>query len=365
VSDADVSAVVLSVGEPYLGRALESLRAQTAPLRDIIVVEDVSPFHRAMNEGARKVRTPFFVQVDADMVLDTDCVEVLRSGVRDDTGLVIAELRDALLGRVFGVKLFRAACFQAAAMPDSIDQDVEFGKMLRRQGWKRVHMKRRSRDGEAATLGEHRPDYTAAYTYRKFLVDGARLRHRGREGGAREVMYSRFASLEATSHPMATIAQVALAHGFFLPWSADELKPPKAEPRAEWLVQLLLTETRIDGLTDMITPPERHARLRDVFYEYLAASEAMRDACSGRTFREVHASVSCARRDIRALVAKMALGHGLLRSPGEAPLEHDELRLARFVTLGLGSDDGAWSHVRARARQFVQRLSRGEARVPW
>ncbi len=48
---SDVSAVVLTLGEPHTGRALESITRQTLPPAEVIVIEGVSPFFRAMNRA--------------------------------------------------------------------------------------------------------------------------------------------------------------------------------------------------------------------------------------------------------------------------------------------------------------------------
>jgi hypothetical protein len=48
---SDVTAVVLSMGEPYVARALESVRNQTLPVADIVRVEHVSPFCRASTKA--------------------------------------------------------------------------------------------------------------------------------------------------------------------------------------------------------------------------------------------------------------------------------------------------------------------------
>ena len=66
----DVTAVVFTIGEPYLPRALASLERQSLPPAAIVRVEHVSPFHRAFNAGVARVRTDFFVHVDADIILD-------------------------------------------------------------------------------------------------------------------------------------------------------------------------------------------------------------------------------------------------------------------------------------------------------
>jgi hypothetical protein len=57
----DVSAAVLSTGERTTQDAIASLHRQTMPVRDIIMVRDVAPFHKALNAGAAQVKTPFFI----------------------------------------------------------------------------------------------------------------------------------------------------------------------------------------------------------------------------------------------------------------------------------------------------------------
>ena len=59
------------------------MHRQTLPVADTIVVRGVSPFHCALNAGAAQVRTPFFVQVDADMTFDDTCLEDVRKKRRE------------------------------------------------------------------------------------------------------------------------------------------------------------------------------------------------------------------------------------------------------------------------------------------
>ena len=210
----DVSAVVLTTGEPTTQGAIDSLRRQTAPLSDIIVVRDVAPFHKAMNAGVEQVKTTFFVQVDADMVLDDHCVAALREEMRRDIGIIVGHLRDPLIGRVVGIKLFRTAVFQATMFQDSISPDTDFVADIARKGWKTVYIGRSGNSGaeQWATYGEHRRDYSLRYTYRKYLIEGCRYRYRQNAAGARW----HFAQLEASRHPSALTAQIGLARGIFL-----------------------------------------------------------------------------------------------------------------------------------------------------
>ena len=361
---SNVSAVVLSVGEPYTQRAIQSLVAQTIPLREIITIENVSPFFRAINEGARRVSTPFFVQVDADMILDPTCVETLLGGVRRDTGIVVGELRDALSTQVVGVKLFRTACFRRAGMSDSISQDTDFVAMLHRLGWRTEFIETVGSDRSAPrpALGEHRPDYTPSYTYRKMLLEGARLRHRA----ARHGLFWSMGTLEQSSHPLGVLAQIALAHGFFLPLERDELKPPVLEPRADWLVAFLGADGRADSIADGLAPVGRHARLRETFRLFLSAGQAIAQAQAGATFRELFGSLTGTRRDWRALVAKVALGHGLLMDEGDrARLMSDERAFRHFMVFSIGSRATLSDHLRARVVHLSVAGRRSRSFVPW
>lgn len=49
--ETDVGAVLLTLGEPTTGRALASLRCQSAPPRQPVIVDGVTPFHAALNEA--------------------------------------------------------------------------------------------------------------------------------------------------------------------------------------------------------------------------------------------------------------------------------------------------------------------------
>lgn len=362
---SEVSAVVLSVGEPYTQRAIDSLAAQTVPIQNVILVEkNVSPFFRAINEGARQVRTRFFVQVDADMVLDPNCVEVLLGGVRADTGIMVAELRDPLEGHVVGIKLFRTECFRHAAMPNSISPDTDFGAILQRLGWRTEYVQAAGIDPSAVApaLGEHRPDYTPSYTYRKMLLEGSRLRHRA----ARHGLFWRMGKIEQSVHPLTVLAQVTLGHGFFVPFKRDELKPPTHDARAEWLVTCLNADARADGVAVGLFPLNRHARLREIFRRFLQVGQGLAQAEAGATFREIFDGLSGTRRDWRALVAKVALGHGLLMDDDDrARLKCDERAFRKFMVFSIGSRTSAWDQLRARMSYLATARQRPRAFVPW
>jgi hypothetical protein len=361
---SDVAAVLLSLDEPFVQRARESIAAQSLPVTDLILVNDVTPFHRALNEGARRVTTPFFVQVDADMILDPHCVETLRAAVRDDTGIVVGELRDPLVERVVGVKLFRTACVQQVAFSDSVSPDTDFGAAIARAGWKTVYVGRPAPGTGApvATLGEHRPDYTPAYTFRKHLLEGRRYWHRGAAHGMR----ARNASLAASSHPLAPLAQLAMGHGLFLSIDTDGLGAPVADGRAEWLHEFLSSGRRGRQSLDDVPAIDPSARLRDTFRRFAAAGRLLRQQDKGASIVPALHALRAERHQWHALTAVIALGHGLLDEAHDGTnMVHDERLMARFLLPGVGSRTGIAALFQARAMQAVRRVRRHGGHARW
>lgn len=358
-----VSAVVLSVGESYTQRAIDSLSRQSLPVDEIIIIEHVSPFSRAINEGAKRVRAPYFVQVDSDMILDPTCVETLVAGMRPDTGIMVGELRDALLGQTVGVKLFRTACFQDGGVPDSIAQDTDFVAGLRVRGWRTDYVRTAGAGPHALrpTLGEHKPEYTESYTYRKLLVDGARLRYRAAKHG----LFSQMGALEESPHPLAVLAQIALAHGLFQNLERDELRPVPRDPKCDALVAHLSSETRHAEIAEGLTVVARERRLGDIFRHFATAGRSLGRHRAGATFRDVFNSLSGTSRDPRALVAKIALSHGLLMDDTDRDhLPAHERALRDLVVYGVGARSTRWQLVRARAKHVLT-AQRGARAVPW
>ena len=218
---SDVSAVVLTRNEPTTEAAIASLHRQSLKPCDIIVVRDVVPFHRALNVGAAQVKSRFFVQVDADMILNANCISRLRRGAMPGVGIVVGHLRDALIGRAVGIKLFRTACFHHSRFGDSISPDTDFVHAIATQGWRTRYIGRQRRKGGDVwrTFGEHKPDYTASYTYRKYLLEGQRYFYRHDIDGIRR----HFSRLETSRHPAKQVAQIALAQGIFAQSLKDKL----------------------------------------------------------------------------------------------------------------------------------------------
>lgn len=343
---SDVSAVVLTLGEVTTDLAIASVQSQTFPVREIVTVQDVRPFYKALTAGVEKVSSPFFVQVDADMILDPVCLQQLRQAVRHNTGIVVGHLRDGLIGEVVGIKLFRKECFTAAAMPDSISPDTDFGRKLHASGWKTVELggPRFGARGElSATMGEHRPSYTIPYTYAKFRLAGRRYRYRRSMPGIRW----HFDRLENSSHTAALVAQIGLSQGIFLDDDRDltgsSLMPEEFAPLEAFL-------KRAGGPASSHLDIPLHGAANDIFRLCYERGRRLFLADDPSTFARVIASLRTRTND-RAWVAKIGLCRGLVSAtPNETSIDEDYRVLGTFLV----DDESAFTHL----KRFKRKLRR-------
>jgi glycosyltransferase involved in cell wall biosynthesis len=308
---SDVTAVVLTTGEATTEDAIASLGRQSLPVAEIVTVRDVRPFHRALNQGAMAVSTPYFVQVDADMVLDAGCVAALRAGMGKTTGVTVGHLRDPLLGDIVGVKLYRTQCFSEVGFRDTISPDTQFAEDLAAAGWSTRfvggHGSGPSRS--YGTLGEHRPDYAPAYTYRKHLMEGQRYRHRNAIGGFR----GHLRRLELSDHPVALIAQVALARGFFRRTDVDALGLEAGNDEYARLAEFL----NAAPMANKGLPQPGRTPLRSAFVEWFALGDSAFASGDGAAFRSYMQALNDDPAAVPAWPLKLSLCQGLFPPAGE------------------------------------------------
>jgi len=238
------------MGEKTTEEAVKRLREQTVPCREIVVVQNVTPLHKAMNRGISQVKTPFFIQCDADMLLDPDCIETMQKFIKDDVAVLIGYLSDELLGTIQAVKMFRTECLRKVKFSNTISPDTDCINRLCKMGWKFVFVSRgEERYGHAPdVLGTHEPEYTPFYTFEKFKLEGSRIRYRG--------VFQEFTSclekLKNSKHPMALIALIGLCHGLFMEKRKGGLCPYSPSKDFE-LLQKFMTSMNTENVAFAIT----------------------------------------------------------------------------------------------------------------
>jgi glycosyltransferase involved in cell wall biosynthesis len=243
---SDVGALVLTLGEQTTARAVESLRAQTLPIAEVVVLDGVTPFHRAFNAGAERMSSPYFLQVDADFILDPECARSLRDAMAPEIGVTVGALEDPLIGPIAGVKLFRRECVAGTRLSDTIAPEVEFGWALERRGWQTRYLVGRRGGTPTSTMGGHRPRYTLEYVFGTYYLLGARY---ARHNDAPALLW-RARQLRRNAHRMASVARVALGHGMFADEARDVVKPVPAARDATFLRTLVPSDDPRDSVGD-------------------------------------------------------------------------------------------------------------------
>lgn len=307
----DVTALVLTIGEDTTQRAVDAVKRQMLPAEDVIVVKGITPFHKALNLGASSVKTEFFVQVDSDMVPDENCFEELRKCMTDGVGIAVGHLRDPLIGRVCGIKMFRKQCFETFRFKDSISPDTDFADDIFRRGWKRVYALRFDNGHDKKlwhTFGEHSPNYTPHYTYSKYLLEGKRYRYRKDSGGLRW----HFGELQNSSHGASLIAQVAMAHGIFMEQEKDLLNPYSKNDDFDFLERFLTSSGSYD-IGRLETLPFDVFNSKNAFTNYYKLGADLRRADAFPAFKRCMDALNES-RDVFSWVAKAGLCHGLFSS---------------------------------------------------
>jgi hypothetical protein len=255
--------------------------------------------------------TPFFLQVDADFVLDPECACTLRDAMAPDVGITVGALRDPLIGPIAGVKLFRRECFASSSLKDTIAPEVDFGWTLERSGWQTRYVVGRPGRTPTSTLGAHQPRYTLEYVFGTYYLLGARY---AAHNDALGVLW-RSSQLRRSRHGMAAVARIAMGHGLFAAEVGDVAKPAPARRDASFLRKLALgAEPGVSVPADMRASVRQlgsrsPAALLETFFELGASLRAT----SHGGFREcLRALGECAHPG--SWIAEVGLAHGALSS---------------------------------------------------
>ena len=303
----DVTAVVLTIGETTTGEAIASVHGQSAAPAHVLVVDGVIPFSRALNTAASQVRTPFFAQVDADMVLDPDCLAGLRAHMRPDVGVAVGPLDDPLVGRAQGVKMFRRDCFDTEQVPDSISPDTDFLARLERHGWHVHHLiELRGAHRRAPVFGRHRPALTPRAVYETYYLLGGRYRYLRDVSG----LVWRMQHLRRRRHPVAPIALLAIGHGLFMRREDDVPKSHAPQCEVDFLERFLAGAGSCPGAERELNAARTLSPGAAVERGYALGSR-LRAASAAGALRSCIRGLD-ATDDQRSWPAEVGLYHGLL-----------------------------------------------------
>lgn len=123
-----LTAVVITSGEQCFGLCMDALRKQDC-LFNIEIIKDIAPLDRAFQAGLDIVKTPYYVEVDADMVLKPFAIRKLYDSILrepPEVMMVALPLLDVHLNlAIVGVKIFRTAIAKKFPYRESFACEVD------------------------------------------------------------------------------------------------------------------------------------------------------------------------------------------------------------------------------------------------
>ena len=166
-----VTVFVTTVGAPTFDACLARLAAQDCRFR-LRVIDRVAPMSAAFQRMLDDCETPYFVQVDEDMLLDPHAVRILYErllSLPPRTAIFIAGLFDVHLQRcIIGVKIYRHEIVRRYAFSSADNFETDQVRRLEADDYavERVAADIAPVPGE--TLGLHGTDWTAPMIYERY-----------------------------------------------------------------------------------------------------------------------------------------------------------------------------------------------------
>lgn len=178
-------------GEPDFERCIEALDAQNSIFRTH-VVDHVAPMDAAFQQMLDVCRTPLYIQVDADMVLDPGAVLTMARDLGtqpDDVALVCYPLLDRHLEQlILGVKCYRHDVLVRYPYRASYSCEVGQIAQMERDGFRWVSRWPATLENHddgfeafdaASVLGEHSPTWTPHSIFVRYKRLGQKERRFG------------------------------------------------------------------------------------------------------------------------------------------------------------------------------------------
>ena len=147
----DLTVFVITCGEEKLGECIEALNAQ-APQSNgalkIEIIRDMHPMHIAFNEMHKRCTTPYFIQVDADVILGEGAIYTLYNAIKKSSFFTYAaygQLYEEGFGPGGSLRCWKKGIFNIIKFRDVRTVDRDFYKRamflgLRRKDVKKVLM---------------------------------------------------------------------------------------------------------------------------------------------------------------------------------------------------------------------------------
>lgn len=125
-------------------KSLLSLRGQSYKDFYVNIIKNVSPMSEAFNEMHRRCLTPYFIQLDEDMILDKTAVERLYNAIKISSPkvyMVYGQLYQPDFGLGGSVKCWKKDIFNRFQFNDVRCVDRDFHNRVKKYGFRKKEVK--------------------------------------------------------------------------------------------------------------------------------------------------------------------------------------------------------------------------------
>jgi GT2 family glycosyltransferase/glycosyltransferase involved in cell wall biosynthesis/2-polyprenyl-3-methyl-5-hydroxy-6-metoxy-1,4-benzoquinol methylase/tetratricopeptide (TPR) repeat protein len=163
---APVSTTVflLTVGDPAFQACKDSVERQTGTTFKVETIQNVCPFNAAAQEMITRCTTPYFIQVDEDMVLHPDAVSRMEQQMAhapSEVGMICFHLYDEDREcPIQGVKIYRTESMKQVSFLDLKASEMNLLDQMGEQGIRWIL--------HPDVLGRHGTQYTPDTIYRRY-----------------------------------------------------------------------------------------------------------------------------------------------------------------------------------------------------
>lgn len=155
---------ILTVGDPAFQACKNSLEQQTGATFTIETIQDVCPFNTAAQEMITRSTTPYFIQVDEDMILNPDAVHRMEQAMTQapaEVGMICFHLYDEDREcPIQGIKIYRTELMKRLMFRDLKASEMNLLDQMGEQGIRWIL--------HPDVLGRHGTQYTPDTIYRRY-----------------------------------------------------------------------------------------------------------------------------------------------------------------------------------------------------
>jgi len=179
MSKNKVTIFLITINSPQYQKTLKSIEENISKTSffSLEIINNISPVSEACNQMIEKCTTPFFIQLDEDMILDNGMLELMLSTMESavETNSKICQyvfrLRDNDLGNILGIKIYNYNIIKNYRWQNEISSDRFLNLELKEDGYEVKVF-----GGKDDTVGTHALHRTSFELFLKNITIGNKVK---------------------------------------------------------------------------------------------------------------------------------------------------------------------------------------------